>query len=88
MMADRLDAMVARENNGKTYWTKLGVAWPSKNGEGYTVVLDAMPAPVDGQFKISLFPPKPRDNAPSGGRGSSNAGSPNTGYADRDEIPF
>ena len=59
----RLDAMSPRESNGKTYWTRLGVAWPAKQGIGYTVVLDAMPAPVEGQFKIVLMEPKPKKSA-------------------------
>jgi hypothetical protein len=60
-MTNRLDALSARESNGKTYWTRVGVAFQSKDGTGWNVLLDAMPAPVDGQFKISLMVPKPRD---------------------------
>jgi hypothetical protein len=60
-MTTRLDALSARESNGKTYWTRVGVAFQTKDGTGWNVLLDAMPAPVDGQFKISLMVPKPRD---------------------------
>lgn len=63
----RLDALVARESNGKTYWTRVGVAFQSKDGAGWNLLLDAMPAPVDGQFKITLRPPK------DDGRGSAPA---------------
>lgn len=56
---ERLDAMTVRESNGKSYWTKIGVAFPAKQGEGWTVLLDAMPAPVEGQFKILLREPLP-----------------------------
>ena len=56
---ERLEAMTVRESNGKSYWTKIGVAFPAKQGEGYTVLLDAMPAPVEGQFKILLREPLP-----------------------------
>lgn len=66
---ERLDAMTVRESNGKSYWTKIGVAFPAKQGEGYTVLLDAMPAPVEGQFKILLREPlPPRDQATQGQR--------------------
>lgn len=57
----RLDALTVRESNGKSYFTKIGAAFPSKNGTGFTVMLDAMPASNDGQFKIMLVEPKPRD---------------------------
>jgi len=60
-VAERLDALTVRETNGKSYWTKIGVAWPNKNGPGYIVRLDAMPASVDGQFAIHLREPLPKD---------------------------
>ena len=62
----RLDALVAREvKDGKTYWTRIGVAFPTKNG-GYSVVLDALP--LDG--KIVLQAPRERtgDSRDAGGR--------------------
>lgn len=75
-MTNRLDALSARESNGKTYWTRVGVAFQTKDGTGWNVLLDAMPAPVDGQFKISLMVPKPRDGG--GGQPSGNS----------DDIPY
>ena len=61
-MTNRLDALMAREyktNDGevKTAFTKIGVAFETRNG-GWSVTLDAIPAPVDGQYKIVLLPPK------------------------------
>jgi hypothetical protein len=61
-MTERLDALSVRESNGKSYFTKIGVAFPSRNGNGYSVLLDAIPAPTEGQFKILLMEPKPRDS--------------------------
>ncbi len=58
-MTERLDAMTVRESNDKSFWTKIGVAFPAKQGAGWTVLLDAMPAPVEGQFKILLREPLP-----------------------------
>lgn len=77
-MTNRLDALSARESNGKTYWTRVGVAFQSKDGTGWNVLLDAMPAPVDGQFKITLMVPKPRDDNGGGNRQASNT----------DDIPY
>jgi hypothetical protein len=60
-MVDRYDALTVRESNGKSYFTKIGVAFPSRSGNGFSVLLDAMPAPTEGQFKILLMEPKPRE---------------------------
>jgi hypothetical protein len=59
----RLDALSARESNGKTYWTRVGVAFQSKDGTGWNVLLDAMPASQDGQYKITLMPPKEKTDS-------------------------
>lgn len=67
-MANRLDALTVRESNGKSYWTRIGVAFPAKDGSGWTVLLDAMPAPTEGQFKILLREPK--DQPARGGNDS------------------
>jgi hypothetical protein len=64
-MTERLDALSVRESNGKSYFTKIGVAFKARNGPGYSVLLDAMPAPTDGQFKILLMEPKARDDKPT-----------------------
>jgi len=78
MPAERLDAMCAREKDGKTYWSRLGVAFPAKQGPGYTLYLDSIPASVDGQYKIMLMKPKPRDGG----------GAPAAGGNDDSDIPF
>lgn len=65
---DRLDALTVRESNGKSYWTRIGAAFPNKQGAGYIVRLDAVPASVDGQYVIHLREPLPRDGD-RGGRG-------------------
>lgn len=62
---NRMDAFSARESNGKTYFTRLGVAFEAKDGNGWNLLLDAMPAPVDGQFKIMLRPPREQSDRPS-----------------------
>ena len=66
-MTDRLDVLATREYQAggetKTAFLKIGAAFPLKKGNGYQVVMDAMPAPKDGQFKVLLMPPK-TDNGP------------------------
>lgn len=70
MSDTRLDAMSPRKRGDKTFWTRVGSAWPNKNGVGYQIVLDALPLPdSDGRCVINLFAPKPqesRQQAPKG----------------------
>jgi len=66
MTLQRLDVLATREyqtghGESRTSFTRIGVALPNKRGDGYTLLLDAMPAPVEGQFKMLLMPPRPRD---------------------------
>ena len=43
----------------KNWWTKIGRAFPDKSGEGFTVVLDALPLPgVGGSCRLFLKPHK------------------------------
>lgn len=58
---DRMDALIVRENNGKSYFTKIGSLWQSKDGKGFTATLDAIPAAIDGQYRILFRPPLPKD---------------------------
>lgn len=78
-MSERLDACVPRARGDRTYWVKIGAAWPNKNGPGYQVVLDALPIPDDkGRVVINLFVPKSRDEKPQQSGGDKLD----------DEIPF
>lgn len=74
------------ERNGETkkQYTRLGTAFPFKEGNGFSVVLDAVPAPQDGQFRFMLFEPKAKD-------GSQQQASQSGGYPSNDiddQIPF
>jgi hypothetical protein len=64
-MTDRYDAVISRKDkNGKTRYTKIGAAFPAKDGkDGFNIVLDALPMPnAEGQAWISLFVPKAKDD--------------------------
>src|SRR6218665_456515 len=73
-MANRYDALIAKESNGKTYWTKIGVMFENKSGKGFNLLLDAIPASVDGQYRISLFEPNNNNNSGGGSSGNSGGG--------------
>lgn len=66
MSATRYDAIAVRtyEKDGeeKSSFTNIGVAFPMKERDGFSIRLHAMPAPVDGEYSILLMPPKPRDD--------------------------
>jgi hypothetical protein len=66
-MSDRYEAVAVRryedrDGNEKTAFTNIGVAFPMKERDGYTVRLHAMPVPDDGEFVILLMPPKPKED--------------------------
>jgi hypothetical protein len=66
-MADRYDIVSPRKDrNGKTRWTKVGVAFPAKQGDGFNLIFEAYPLPDEnGEVRANLFPP--RDNQQQGG---------------------
>jgi hypothetical protein len=90
-MTDRYDALTVREDkDGKAWFTKIGAMFANRNGEGFTLMLDAVPASTEGQYKIILAVPKAReDRVPDGSRGAPSRG----GFKSRpdnldDQIPF
>lgn len=60
-----------KRKDGKTFWLKIGVAWPRDDG-GFKVDLDALPIP-DAEGKVTLLISPPRedsgDPAPRGSHG-------------------
>lgn len=87
-MNERLDALSARESNGKSYFTKIGAAFPNKDGKGYSILLDAMPAPVDGQFRIMLRVPLPKDGQGGGQRQNTRQDDDASWGGDGSGVPF
>lgn len=99
-MAERLDAVVAREysdrdGNKKTAFTRIGVAFATKNG-GWSLSLEALPLPTMGErgleTRILLMPPKPKDEQKPAKREQTYAeqsgGASSYGGPLDDEIPF
>lgn len=91
----RLDAFLVKESNGRSYWSKIGAAFSHRNGNGYNVILDCIPAPVDGSYKFVLIEPKENDNSGNSGNsygGNSYSGNSGSGRPqkndDDDSIPF
>ena len=53
------EAFTVRESKGKSYFTKVGTAWPTQKGDGLMLYLDALPA----NGKLILTAPKPKQEA-------------------------
>lgn len=68
----RMDVLSFKEGkNGKTFAVRLGSAVQNRKGDGWNCYLDAFPAPVDGQYRISVVPQREKQEgaqAPSGGQ--------------------
>jgi hypothetical protein len=53
------DTTVGEHGEKRGVWTRVGAAWPNKDGKGFNVVLDVVP--LDG--RLILRAPLERDNA-------------------------
>ena len=49
---------VCKLRDGKSSWTEIGVAWPHKDGNGFSFKMTAMPAP-GGDFMLRRDMPRP-----------------------------
>jgi hypothetical protein len=50
---------VIKKEGQDDFWLAIGAAFPHQNGEGFNIILQALPIPNgDGQCKIVLRPPK------------------------------
>ena len=62
--AYRAYTVVKREGQDD-FWLAIGAAFPHQSGDGFNVILQALPIPSgDGQCKIVLRPPKGDDDEP------------------------
>lgn len=91
-MVERYDVIsaVKSRDGSKSYWTKIGVAFPSRNG-GFSVFLDYLPTSrnEEGRIQFLLAEPKPRDEAPQrGGKRSATRSDLTLDDPMDDEIPF
>lgn len=59
MSAQRWDLKVPEENNGKTYWHRVGTMFANKSGEGFTIVI---PPGVSISGKVCAFVPMSKDD--------------------------
>jgi hypothetical protein len=64
-MAQRYDLVTPREDkNGKTWWTRVGVAFENQNGDGFSLSFEALPLPSldrDGKLQVRVLMRAPRE---------------------------
>lgn len=82
-MTDRYDVVYkVRRKDGTEFSRTCGVAFPHKQGGGFSLILEAMPFPAEpGQVRLALFPAKPKEATRAEPAQSS-------GYELDDSIPF
>ncbi|MBX3110140.1 MAG: hypothetical protein KF743_13240 [Fimbriimonadaceae bacterium] len=56
---NHLEVLSAIKRRGGTFWTRIGTAFPTKDGSGYRLKLEYFPAPPDAE--IVILPPKPKE---------------------------
>jgi hypothetical protein len=67
--AYRAFTVIKREGQDD-FWLPIGAAFPHQSGDGFNVILQALPMPSgDGQCKIVLRPPKDGDDRAPRDRG-------------------
>jgi hypothetical protein len=69
---------VIKREGQDDFWLPIGAAFAHQNGEGFNVILQALPIPSgDGQCKIVLRPPKNDDDQrPQAGEDRNNKPGP------------
>lgn len=94
-MSDRYDICTPRPGkDGKTFWLRIGAMFRAREGDGYSIKLDALPLPNEkGEIWINAFVPRDRDDTrredrrPQNVRDAANRYAPGLGD-DSSDIPF
>lgn len=91
-MANRMDIVTPRAgSDGKTYFTKIGVAFETKAG-GWSLSFEALPLPSLNdkgalECRALMMPPRDRD-APQRHSGSRGSAAPPPADDLDDDVPF
>ena len=60
---NRLEALVNIGNDEKKIWRRIGIAFPLKNKEGYSVKLELLPVPSKTAYEFILVEPSAKESA-------------------------
>jgi hypothetical protein len=65
----RAFTVIKRGEGQDDYWLPIGAAFPHQSGDGFNVILQALPIPDrDGQCKLVLRPPRDDKDDPERAR--------------------
>lgn len=90
-MIERYELSTPRSGkDGKTYWTKVGVSFPNKDGTGFNLILEAYPLPdKEGRVIMIMRPPFEKDGERQADKPVRKPATPRQANHDFDyEIPF
>lgn len=81
-----------REGQTRKQYTRLGTAFPFREKDGFSVTLDAFPAPTEGVYKFLIVPPREKqaqaEQTTADGNSYAKASGGGYGGPLDDEIPF
>ncbi len=98
-MSNRYALMSPRKDReGKTRWTKVGVMFPAKSGNGFALKFEALPLPDEkGEVWVQAMEPREREEGQEPGERPAQRQNYNpipqkpaksTGAMIEDEVPF
>jgi len=93
-MANRYDALtvskyVDRNGDEKSFFTKIGTMFQSKNGETYSLELIALPIPdKEGKVRLFLKQPEQREGTQQVSRSGPRPAARSTAEEIDDSLPF
>ena len=58
---NRLEALVNVGDDKKKIWRRIGVAFPLKNREGFSVKLELLPVPANSAYEFILVEPSEKE---------------------------
>ena len=63
-MAQRYDLLTVREDDkGKSWWTRIGVAFENRNSDGFMLLFEALPiANKNGEVRVVMKQPNDKDD--------------------------
>jgi hypothetical protein len=60
---------VREDDKGKTWWTKIGVAFENRNSDGFMLLFEALPIPnKNNEVRVVMKQPNDRDDTERSGR--------------------
>jgi hypothetical protein len=90
-MADRYDLLTARKGrDGRSFFTKVGVMFANRNGDGFSLSFEALPLPSlndKGELETRVLAMVPRDNDRAAPRNQAGPSGRSAAFDDDADAP-